>query len=377
MAKGYGAGTVFPVTKIRDGKPVTVYVAMWERPPENGQRRRGTRVADTEAGAWRRMREAQRAEGRTSSRSPRQTESVGSFLDGWLRDVVAKVRRERTLVGYRAIVSAVPESIRSTQLDSVALGHAIQVWLNGLDRHPRTLHHYAACLRSAFGYAVRKGMMERNPASGLDLPAIPRTERIPLDAAKLEAFLAATRDDPLHSLWVTAAWTGMRQGELLGLRWQDVDLERNRIDVRSSLTRLPGRHGVRYVITEPKTKTSRRMVPLLPDVTESLRAVRKRQLERPGKLDQGLVFCTDAGSPLDAAKVSRAFTRAVEDAGMPRVRFHDLRHGAVSLMMERGVDLATISAIIGHSSIATTVDMYGHLTDQHKAAAMARLVEAR
>lgn len=119
------------------------------------------------------------------------------------------------------------------------------------------------------------------------------------------------------------------------------------------------------------------MVPMVADVIEALRAVRKSQLDRPGKLDQGLVFCTEAGSPLDGSKVSLAFRRAVEDAGLPRVRFHDLRHGAVSIMIEQGLDLATISDIIGHSSFATTVDMYGHLTEQHKAAAMARFAEAR
>jgi integrase len=369
MSKGYGAGTVFP----RNGK----WVAMWERPPLDGKRRRGTRIADTEAAAWKRMREAQRAEGQSSSRSPRKTDTVGSFLDVWLRDVVARTRRERTLVGYRAIARGLVLDVSEMDLSDPRLPHAIQRWLNSLDRHPRTIHHYAACLRAAFGYAVRKGMMERNPAANLDLPAIPRTERIPLDGAQLRAFLDGSRDDPFHPLWVTAAWTGMRQGELLGLRWQDVNLERAQIMVRSSLARLPGKRGTRYVITEPKTDRSRRVVPLLPEVVEVLRSVRKGQLERPGKLDQGLVFCTEAGSPLDAAKVSLAFRRAVEASGMPRVRFHDLRHGAVSLLIERGVDLATVSAIIGHSSISTTVDMYGHLTESHKAAAMARLAEAR
>lgn len=180
MSKGYGAGTVFPRS---DGK----WVAMWERPPEAGKRRRGTRVADTEAAAWKRMREAQRAEGRSSSRSPRQTGSVGQFLDVWLRDVVSRTRRERTLVGYRAIVSSVVLDVLEMDLADPRLAHRIQRWLNNLDRHPRTIHHYAACLRAAFGYAVRKGMIERNPAANLDLPTIPRTERIPLGAAQLRS----------------------------------------------------------------------------------------------------------------------------------------------------------------------------------------------
>lgn len=154
-----------------------------------------------------------------------------------------------------------------------------------------------------------------------------------------------------------------------------MNLDRASLVVRGSLARLPGPKGTRYVITEPKTPKSVRTVPLLPDVVDVLRELRKAQLERPGKLDQGLVFCTEAGSPLDAGNVTRWFTAAVKRAGLPAVRFHDLRHGAATLLIERGVDLATVSAILGHSNIGTTVDIYGHLTEGHKVAAMARLVE--
>jgi len=212
-----------------------------------------------------------------------------------------------------------------------------------------------------------------NPALSLDLPAIPRVERIPLTTDQLRAFLG--RGDPWHPLWTVAAWTGMRQGELLGLRWQDVDLERASLVVRHSMTRLPGKRGVRYVLSEPKTERSRRTIPLLPEVVAALRSVRKAQMDNPGKLDQGLVFCTAAGSPLDAADVSKRFVLAVTAAGLPRVTMHSLRHGFASYLIQQGVDLATIGAILGHSNIGTTVDIYGHLTETHKRAAVQRLVE--
>lgn len=374
--KGYGAGTVFPVTKIRDGKPVTVHVGQWERPRIEGKRRRGSVSGATAAEAWRLMRAAQRAEGR-SSRSPHSTESVGAYLERWLRDVVRQTRRERTLVGYRSILRGLPDGLVAADLHGPHLGHEIQVWLNVLDRHPRTVHHYAACLRTAFAYAVRKGLMDRNPAADLDLPAIPRTERIPLTSAELRTFLALV-EGPLASLWVTAAWTGLRSGELLGLRWEDVSLERAMLVVRQSLTRLPGRTPsapLRYVLTEPKTDRSRRSVPLVPDVVAVLRPMRKAYLRQPPTLDQGLVFATEAGSPLDGPWVSRQFMLALARAKMRRVRLHDLRHGTASLLIEAGVDLATVSAILGHSNIGTTVDLYGHLTESHKVAAMARLTE--
>lgn len=252
------------------------------------------------------------------------------------------------------------------------LPHLLEVWLASLDLHPRTVQHYAACFRAGFAYAVRKGLMERNPAVDLELPTIPRTERIPLTGEELRAFLDAV-DGPLVPLWITAAWTGLRQGELLGLRWQDVSLERASLVVRMSLSRLPARRkgaGLRYVLTEPKTRSSRRTVPLLPEVVEALRPLRKAYLRDKPELDQGLVFASAMGSPLDAAWVSREFGKALAQTGTRAVRMHDLRHGAASMLIEGGVDLATVSAILGHSNIGTTVDIYGHLTESHKRKAM-------
>jgi integrase len=344
------------------------------------------------------MREAQRREGSSNSRSPRPTAgSVAAFLERWLEGVVRRTLRERTWYGYRAIVASVPASVGSVDLASPELAHELQLWLNGLTLHPRTVAHRAACLRAAFTYARRRKLIDTNPAADLDLPAIPRTNRIPLTAAQLRKFLAFTGRanalesrpddllekrandslaDPLHPLWVTAAWTGLRQGELLALRWQDVNLDRGSLVVRGSLTRLPGPNGTRYVITEPKTPKSVRTVPLLPAVVDVLRDLRKAQLERPGKLDQGLVFCTEAGSPLDAAKVTKRYQAALAAAGLPRARFHDIRHLAATMWIEHGMDLATVADLLGHSTISTTVNVYGHLSDRHRAEAMRKFGEA-
>lgn len=360
----YGSGSVFP----SKGK----WLAQWELPREDGKRRRRQLTADSEAEGWRRMRAAQRTEGQSSSRSRQRTESVGAFLDRWLADVAPQKRRERTVVGYRAILAVVPATVRDAGIGDGALPHLLQVWIGSLDRHPRTIAHYAAVLRTAFGYAVRKHMIAINPAADLDLPAIPRTDRIPLTADELRAFLGAV-EGPLAPLWITAGWTGLRQGELLGLRWEDVSLDRATLIVRHSMSRLPGKKGTRYVLTDPKTERSRRTVPLLPAVVEALRPLRKAYLRQPPELDQGLVFATPSGSPLDASRVSLEFGRALAATGTRHVRFHDLRHGTASLLIEKGVDLATVSAILGHSNIGTTVDLYGHLTETHKRTAMAKL----
>lgn len=371
MGTRYGAGTAYQ--RSRDGK----WVVAWEAPRVDGKRRRRSVVGDTEAQAWARMYEVRSAEARSSSSSRQATagETVGEFLDRWLSDVIAPTRRERTLWGYRAIVEALRPAIGSIRLAKLTT-RDVQRAIAGRDLAPQTIRHYAACLRGAFTYAVRHGLMERNPAADLVLPAVRQADRVPWTSAELRAFLAAIpEDDELAPLWITAAWTGMRQGELLGLRWQDVDLDRGSLVVRRSLARLPGPTGTRYVLEEPKTERSRRTIPLTPATVAALRELRKRQLSAPRKLDQGLVFATPAGSPLDAARVSIRFRRAVETAGLRLIRFHDLRHTAASLMIEAGIDLATISRILGHSTIATTADIYGHLTESGKRAAIDRFAE--
>lgn len=324
MPRRYGAGSVYQ--RSRDGK----WVATWEVANPGGRKRRSV-VAASSGAAIKRMQAAQKAEGSSSSRSRPPTESVGAFLERWLVDVVRVTRRERTLVGYGSIFRGLPESF--TRLELADLDDTdVQALVNGLPHSPQTVHHYAAMLRTAFTYAVRRRFIDRNPATAIDLPNIRRTERIPLTADEVRAFLDASRDDPLFALWVTTCWTGMRQGELLGLRWQDVSLTRAQITVRGSLSRLPpkpGRKDYRYVLTEPKTSKSRRPVPLLPDVVEALRPVERwymRHRETFPK-DQGLVFCTEHGSPLDGPTVTRLWQAALVRAGVRPVRFHDARHG--------------------------------------------------
>jgi integrase len=164
----------------------------------------------------------------------------------------------------------------------------------------------------------------------------------------------------------------MRQGELLGLRWEDVDLRRATLTVRHSLTRLPGR---RYVLTEPKTERSRRTIPLLPPVVEALTELRKRQLAADLDLNQGLVFCDEQGRALAGYNVTKRFQRTLEAAGLPPSRFHDIRHACATMLIENGVDLATVAAILGHSTIVITTSTYDHVRGGRTQAALGTLME--
>ena len=152
----------------------------------------------------------------------------------------------------------------------------------------------------------------------------------------------------------------MRQGELLALRWSDIDLESGRLTVRHTL-----RRGVR-TLADPKTDASKRTLHL-GSVAATLRAHRTRQLgERiaAGRRwrDGDFVFATKLGEPLDTSTVTRAFQAALRRAGLPRQRFHDLRHATATLHLEAGEELIVVSWLLGHSTISTTADVYAHVT---------------
>ena len=200
-----------------------------------------------------------------------------------------------------------------------------------------------------------------------DLVTPPRAahrEMQTLSPEQARAFLDAAQGDRFHALYVLALSTGMRQGELLALRWQDVDLDRGTVQVRGSLQRTPA--GL--TLTEPKTAASRRQVGLTPSAVAALRRHRVAQTEerlRFGSVwqDNGLVFCNEIGEPIDATHVTvRPFRRLLERAGLPQIRFHDLRHTAATLLLGQGVHPKMVSEMLGHTQIAITLDLYSHVT---------------
>lgn len=365
MTRRYGAGTVY---QRPDGR----WVGQWSAGrDEYGNRVRGTTTpAETEAAAWKALTAAR---GKPSStRRRRGGETTGEFLERWLEDIVRRKRRERTYWGYRSIV----EHHLAPGLGDVPL-HAldrrvVQTWANRQKGAPLTIQHRVDCLRSALTQAVKWNLIETNPAMRLDLePAQKRVVRA-LTPDDAQAILDAMEGCWFSPLVTVSLYTGLRQGELLGLRWEDVDLKRDSLTVHKSLARLPGTHGVRFVLTEPKSNLSRRTIPLIGPAADVLRAHQRWQMANGGSW-KGLVFARPT-RPIDGSALTHEFQAALERAGLPKMRWHDLRHATASLLIAQGVPLAVVSAILGHSGIAITVDTYGHLTEDTKREAMGRLV---
>jgi integrase len=229
---------------------------------------------------------------------------------------------------------------------------------------PLTIRHVHAVLHRALKDAVRWERLTRNPIDSADPPSIRgdgTKELKTWSAAQLRAFLEATKDERLAALWHLLAMTGLRRGEALGLRWEDVDLEAGRLSVRRAL--IP--NGAVVVVSEPKTARGRRSVALDPETVEVLKRQAGQQLADQDKKgekwrDTGLVFTKEDGEAWHPEVVSRFFRAAVKHSHLPAIRLHDLRHTHATLALRAGIHPKVVSERLGHATIAITLDTYSH-----------------
>ena len=220
-----------------------------------------------------------------------------------------------------------------------------------------------ATLTSALNTAVRRGLVERNPAATVELPPVRRPRVATLSATDLGRFLASVEDDPLHPLYLLLGLVGLCRGEAVALRWSDVDLNQGLLRVEQSAVKV----GRRAVIGPPKSASGARTVALDDETCRRLQwhAARQRLdiLRETGIITvPELVFTTARGEPLDPTYVSRRFARLVALHGLPRIRLHDLRHTSASIGLTSGESLLEVSRRLGHSSITITADIYSHIS---------------
>jgi integrase len=323
----------------------------------------------TQAQARQLLREAQReCEPGVLRNDARRT--LGDYLEWWLENCTRHSVRPRTYESYAYLTRRhlIPV-LGSTQLTRLT-AEQVQALVNekfaaGLSA--RTAHYLYSVLHHALEQAQLLGLVARNVARLVCLPRMTRAKVQPFTAAQARTFLQAIKGNRLEALCTMALACGLRQGEVLGLLWEDLDLERGSITVRHTLARIDGKR----VLAEPKTEQSHRTIPLPSLVLASLRAhavTQTEDRERAGDRWQasGFVFTTKTGGPLDAKNVTHRFQALVKRAGLPHRRFHDLRHACASLLLAQGLNLKDVSETLGHSRIAVTVDLYGHMYDERR-----------
>ena len=293
--------------------------------------------------------------------------TVGEYLGRWLEDSVRGSVKAVTFESYERLVRMhIAPALGQLKLKALTPAHVQGFYRSKLDAglSARTVQYLHAVLHRALKQALRWNLVPRNACEAVDPPRPSRGEIRPLSPAQARALLRAASGDRLEALYVLAVHCGMRQGELLGLRWDDVDLDAGMLQVRRTLT---GSQGGRPVFTGPKTAKSRRAIKLNAATAEALKRHRQRQLE--GRIahaglwqDHGLVFATGVGTPLNRHNLSRrSFGALLEQAELPKIRFHDLRHKCATILFSRSQHPKLVQELLGHATVAITLDTYSHV----------------
>ncbi|MGH9214908.1 MAG: tyrosine-type recombinase/integrase [Acidimicrobiales bacterium] len=370
--RGRGEGSVY---QRADGRWVASVEAGLDR---DGRRRRPRAVRRTKREALAALDELRRQA--DQGVTPERTQSVGEFLEWWLATVVPDTVKPSTVDGYERIVKLyIAPHVGRVKLAKLTPQH-VKSMLRAMETDglsPRTRQFARAVLRRALRWAEQNGLVLRNVAALVDGPRKTGTKLDDtLDAAGAAAVIDAAAGDRLEALAVVVLRLGLRKGEALALRWDDIDLDAGTLIVRGTLKRR--RRGGLYVDTT-KTDAGMRELPLVAGTAEALREHRRRQAERlalgPLWVDSGHVFTSATGTPLDPRNANRWWSAICERAGVGHRRFHAARHTAATLLLDQGVPLEVVSAVLGHAGLAITADVYAKVGMDAKRRALATLAE--
>ena len=311
-------------------------------------------------------------------------QTVAHFLTDWLENTHRRRIRPRTYERYRETVDMhIIPSLGRYQLQKLTAQHVQGFYTKKADEGlaPATIIYYHSVLHNALDTAVKWGLVYRNVC---DLVSPPRKQQFEIQAltmVQMQMLLATVRGHKWEALYTLALATGMRRGELLGLKWQDINVETGILQVRRVLSRVPTNMPERehvYVEAEPKTQKSRRSVMIAPFALEALKRHYASQLEAKLKADAywqeyDYVFCTLHGTHLNPNHVVEEFKKILNRAGLPNIRFHDLRHSAATLLLSLGVHPKVVQELLGHTQISMTMDVYSHVLPGMQQDAMRQL----
>ena len=293
--------------------------------------------------------------------------TVGEYLKRWLKDSIRGTVRTSTYEVHRYMIEPhIVPALGRVKLKNLNPVHVRGFYREKLDSglSAATVRKMHSVLRKALKQTVLDGLVPRNVCEAVKPPKVERKEITPLDREQAKALLDTANEvgDRLEALYVLAVHTGMREGELLGLKWEDVDLERGVLRLKRALVR----EGGKTTLGDLKTAKSRRSVRLTRAAVEALRSHLERQIEemeRTGSLYQpgGLVFATESGTLLNPSNLrNRSFKPLLKRANLPDICFHDLRHTCATLLLSQGTHPKLVQELLGHATIAMTLDTYSH-----------------
>ena len=290
--------------------------------------------------------------------------TVENFLRRYLEDYGKRSLRVTTFEGYSAVIERhiIPEigRLRLTQLRADHLNHLYSKKLSA-NLSNRSVEYIHGILRRSLNKAVKWGLLSKNPTDLVSPPSVKFKIPTTWDSNQVKAFLDSLKGDRWSAIYYLACGTGMRKGEILGLPLSALDIEKGYLRVIQTLQLV---HGKGLLLLEPKTQKSRRMIVLPSFVVEALKIHLARRNERSKSAnwkESGLVFTTDVGTPIAPRNLVRHFKNKLSSAGLPDIRFHDLRHTTASLLLEKNVHPKIVSELLGHSTITLTLNTYSHI----------------
>lgn len=376
-----GTGTIRKKTITRNGKEYSYWEARYTEGRDNGTGKQIQRsiTGKTQKEVAKKLKAATASIDEGTYTAPSKM-TVGQWLDIWTAEYLGGVKPS-TVTSYKATVKThLKPGLGAVRLESLT-AHTIQGMYNSLSQpqkgkrggdaplSPKTIKNVHGVLHKALQQAVANGYIRFNPTDSCVLPKITKKEIQPLNEDQISDFLKAIKGHPFENLFITTLFTGMREGEVCGLLWDCVNLDKGTLTINKQLQLIRNTHGDHQLL--PTKNSKGRTITLAPSVAKVLRGVKRKQLEnrlRNGECwtDSGFVFTDELGRYLKPQAVRREFKKVVASIGCPDTRFHDLRHSYAVAAIKSGDDIKTVQENLGHATASFTLDIYGHVTEKMK-----------
>lgn len=380
-----GMGSIRQITRTVKGKTYTYYQVRYTEGyhPGTGKQIQRSITGKTQAEVAGKMRKVI-CEMESGTYVPPNKLTLGQWLDIWTEEYLGNVKESTAAAYQSSIKTHIKPRLGAVRLDALTT-HMIQTFYNGLlesteDRKaasPKTVKNIHGILHKALRQAVACGCMRINPAVNCILPRIEKKDIQPLDENEIKLFLKAIKGHRFEMLYAVTLFTGLREGEVLGLTWDRINFTRGSILISRQLQKEKKVDGA-FRLVSLKNDRPRRIMPA-PWVMDILKKRRLMQEEHKAQAGEAwsnpmnLVFTNELGRNLIPQTVVRDFKEIVTSIGRPDARFHDLRHSYAVAAILAGDDIKTVQGNLGHATAAFTLDVYGHVTDQMRSASAMRM----
>jgi integrase len=276
--------------------------------------------------------------------------TFAQFADRFMEDVAKHTLKEKTYITYESYLKLhlLPD-LGNQKLNAITAQQIQRLYTRKLNAglSKKTVHHIHSTLRRVLNEAVKWELIHRNPCDSVTPPRVIQRPPTVWSIEQAQTFLRATAEHKWHAIYLIALSTGARRGEILGMEWQNLNWTRSTITIEKTISEIKGR----AVVTSPKTKTSRRVI-VLPKVVIDLL--------KENKKSSGFIFQSEALTPISPRNLLRDFYSILATLDIPKIRFHDLRHTAATILLTKDVHPKKVQELLGHASIVQTLDVYSH-----------------